>query len=87
MLQFGSMLLLVLQLSACLLNQMHFSYPFTVVHDGLLHRNQRLCHIVLPLSTKHNTIYIRHTLMDIKFHHCGGIHCFDHHGFNEMCKL
>ena len=62
-------------------------------HDSHLYRNKSLCHISLPylchisLSTKYNTTCIRHTLMDTKFNHCGGTHCWDHSDLNEMCKL
>ena len=56
-------------------------------HDSPLHRNKDICHIAPPLTTKCNTTCIRHTLMDTKFHHCGGTHCLGHSDLNEMCEL
>ena len=85
------MLLLVLQtmtqLSAHLANQIHFLIHTQWYHDGRLHQDKSLCQMTSPLSAKYHTTHIRHTLMDTKFHHCGGTHCLGHSDFNEMCEL
>ena len=74
------------QLSAHLANQIHFVYSLTVAPWWPFVDEQKLCHIALPLSTKYNTAHNRHILMDKKFHHCGGTHCFDHSDLNEKSQ-
>ena len=64
-------------LSAHLAIQIHLLIH-TVVHDGPLYRNKSLHHTASPPFTKYNTTCIRHSLMVLKFHHCGGTCCLGH---------